>query len=121
MKTKPTGKVYILTNDMMPGIVKIGITEGRVEDRIKSLDNTSLPMPFRFYFAIESDRFKKIELLAHNAFAAFRVRENREFFQVDPERVVAALKIARVAQESREAAAVLRFGRSRRCDPRVYP
>lgn len=94
MKPNQTGKVYVLTNDLMPGIVKIGITEGKVEDRIKSLDNTSLPMPFRFYFAIETERFKEIELLTHNAFSAFRVRENREFFQIDPERVVAALKIS---------------------------
>ena len=98
MAEKTNGKVYILTNDLMPGVIKIGITEGKVEDRIKSLDNTSIPLPFRFYFAIETPRFKEIELLAHNAFAAFRIRESREFFQVDPERAVAALKISGAAE-----------------------
>lgn len=88
------GKIYVLTNDSMPGIVKIGITEGKIEDRIKNLDNTSLPLPFRFYFAIESDRYKDIGKFAHNAFADYRIRENREFFKVDPERVVAALRIS---------------------------
>ena len=88
------GIVYVLTNDAMPGIVKIGITEESVENRIKSLDNTSLPLPFRFYFAIESKRYKEIEKLAHDTFSAFRVRENREFFKMDPERAVSALKIS---------------------------
>lgn len=88
------GKVYILTNDAMPGIIKIGITEGLIEDRIKSLDNTSLPLPFRFYYAIESERFRQIEALIHDAFSDFRVRPNREFFKIDPERAVAALSIS---------------------------
>ncbi len=88
------GIVYVLTNDAMPGIVKIGITEDSVEARIKSLDNTSLPLPFRFYFAIESKRYKEIEKLAHDTFSAFRIRENREFFKMDPERAVSALKIS---------------------------
>ncbi len=88
------GIVYILTNDAMPGIIKIGITEDSVEARIKSLDNTSLPLPFRFYFAIESKRYKEIEKLAHDTFSSFRVRENREFFKMDPERAVSALKIS---------------------------
>ena len=30
----------------------------------------------------------------HETFAAFRVRENREFFRMDPEKAVAALKIS---------------------------
>ena len=88
------GIVYILTNDAMPGIIKIGITEDSVEARIKSLDNTSLPIPFRFYFAIESKRYKEIEKLAHDTFSAFRIRENREFFKMYPERAVSALKIS---------------------------
>jgi hypothetical protein len=89
------GKVYILTNDSMPGIIKIGITDQEsIEDRIKSLDNTSVPKPFRFYFAIETDKYKEIEKLMHNAFSDYRIRNNREFFEMDPERAVAALKIS---------------------------
>jgi len=88
------GKVYILTNDAMPGIIKIGITESSVEDRMKSLDTTPVPMPFRFHFAIESDKFKEIEKLMHNAFSKFRIRDNREFFKMDAENAVSALKIS---------------------------
>ncbi|MDR2941611.1 MAG: GIY-YIG nuclease family protein [Treponema sp.] len=89
------GKVYILTNDSMPGIIKIGVTEQEsIEERIKSLDNTSIPTPFRFYFAIETDKHKEIENLIHNAFSDYRIRSNREFFEMDPERAVSALKIS---------------------------
>lgn len=78
----------------MPGIVKIGITDGPIETRLRGLDNTSLPLPFRCYFAIESDRYKEIETYMHDAFADSRVRPNREFFELDPDRAVAALKIS---------------------------
>jgi hypothetical protein len=88
------GIVYILTNDSMPGIIKMGITDESIQDRMKSLDNTSIPTPFRFYFAIEDDRYKEIEKLVHNTFADYRIRQNREFFKVDPERAVSALKIS---------------------------
>ena len=89
------GKVYILTNDAMPGIIKIGITEMEtIEDRIKSLDNTSVPKPFRFHYAIETEKHKEIENLMHNAFSKFRIRNNREFFEMDPESAVSALKIS---------------------------
>ena len=88
------GKVYILTNDAMPGIIKIGITEGSVEERMKTLDTTPVPMPFRFHFAIESEKFKEIEKLMHNAFSHFRIRDNREFFKMDAENAVSALKIS---------------------------
>ena len=89
------GKVYILTNDSMPGIIKIGVTEQEtIEERIKSLDNTSVPTPFRFYFAIETKKHKEIEKLIHNAFSDYRIRNNREFFEMDPERAVSALKIS---------------------------
>ena len=89
------GKVYILTNDSMPGIIKIGITDQEsIEDRIKQLDNTSIPTPFRFYFAIESDRYTEIEDNIHDAFSDFRIRKNREFFKMEPERAVSALRIS---------------------------
>ena len=89
------GKVYILTNDSMPKMIKIGVTEQEnIEDRMKSLDNTSVPTPFRFYFAIETNRHREIEKLVHTAFSGDRVRDSREFFRVDPEKAVAALRIS---------------------------
>lgn len=88
------GLVYILTNDYMPGVVKIGYTTQPIENRLKELDKTGVPWPYKCYFAIETDRYKEIEQYAHNAFADYRIRDNREFFKVSPEMVVAALRIS---------------------------
>ena len=38
--------VYILTNESMPGTVKIGITDNLQRRIKKDLDNTSTPLPF---------------------------------------------------------------------------
>ena len=88
------GKVYILTNDLMPGIVKIGYTTQPIIERLKELDKTGVPWPFKCHFAIETERYKEIEQFAHDAFADYRVRDNREFFKISPEKVVAALRIS---------------------------
>jgi len=37
--------VYILTNEAMPGIIKIGWTDKFVEERMKELDKTATPLP----------------------------------------------------------------------------
>lgn len=88
------GKVYVLTNDYMPELVKIGQTTQELSERLKSLDSTGVPWPFRCHFAIETERYKEIELLLHSTFSWCRLRENREFFKVSPECVVAALRIS---------------------------
>ncbi len=93
-ETAEKGIVYVLTNDYMPGLVKIGYTAQSIKERLKELDKTGTPWPFRCHFAIETERYKEIEKLAHEAFAGYRVRENREFFEISPEKAVAALRIS---------------------------
>ena len=93
-ETAEKGIVYVLTNDYMPGVVKIGYTAQNIKERLKELDKTGTPWPFRCHFAIETERYKEIEKLAHEAFAGYRVRENREFFEISPEKAVAALRIS---------------------------
>jgi len=89
------GIVYVVTNDSMPGMVKIGVTEKEdIKERLKELDNTSVPTPFRFYYGIKSDRYKEIEKLLHITFSKSRIRDKREFFAIEPEHVVAAIKIS---------------------------
>ena len=83
--------VYILTNQAMPGIIKIGITDGLIEQRIKELDKTSTPLPFECFFAKKVSDNKFIESKMHEAFDTFRIRQNREFFRMDPSAAKAAL------------------------------
>lgn len=76
----------------MPGYIKIGWTSD-IEQRIRSLNRpTGIPLPFEVYYAAEVKNGQKDEQWLHSIFADRRVREQREFFKVDPERVVIALK-----------------------------
>ena len=85
--------VYILTNESMPDIIKIGITDN-LSRRIKELDNTSTPLPFECFYALEVIDAASIEKLMHEAFDDKRIRQNREFFNISPEQAKSALKIA---------------------------
>ncbi len=77
----------------MPDIIKIGITDN-LSRRLKELDNTSTPLPFECFYAVEIDDVKGIENRLHEAFDDKRVRQNREFFNCTPEQAKSALKIA---------------------------
>ena len=46
------GIVYVLVNEAFDNFVKIGKTIN-LEQRLKQLDNTSVPLPFRCVYAIE--------------------------------------------------------------------
>jgi hypothetical protein len=86
--------VYVLTNPAFEGYVKVGRTTN-LEQRLRSLDNTSVPLPFRCVFAVEVEDDAQVEKLVHQAFADHRTRTTREFFEVDPQRIMAALKLTR--------------------------
>lgn len=88
--------VYILQNDAMPGLVKIGRTSSGLEDRIRQLDSTGVPLPFRCFYAAEVQDGTKVEERLHEAFGDTRVRERREFFRVAAHRVKAALDLAAI-------------------------
>ena len=85
--------VYILTNQAYPNYIKIGKTSN-LKQRLKSLDSTGVPLPFEFYFAVEVDNMSKVERLLHQSFDKYRVRKNREFFELLPENAKSALELA---------------------------
>lgn len=88
--------VYVLVNEAMPGYVKIGRTDN-LESRIRSLDNTSVPLPFECFYACTVEKSDFVERQLHGVFLDHRVRSNREFFEISPERVVSALKLVEIA------------------------
>ena len=95
MSDEEVGFVYILKNEAMPGIYKIGVT-GREEldARIDELyiGKTNIPLPFQCVFACRVKNYKDVEKIIHNAFLDSRVNPNREFFTVEPDRVIPLLK-----------------------------
>jgi hypothetical protein len=84
--------VYIFTNEAMPGLVKIGRTKN-LKQRLQQQDTTSIPLPFRCEFAARVTDADATEKLLHHAFGDRRVRDNREFFEIEPSRVIAAVKL----------------------------
>jgi hypothetical protein len=89
--------IYILINEAMPGYVKIGKTSTSLEQRIRELSSsTSVPLPFTCFYACTVNNSTFVEHQLHDAFDNNRVNPKREFFQIAPERVVSALKLAQI-------------------------
>lgn len=87
--------VYILTNLAMPDMIKIGKTSTSVEQRIGELNRHSgVPLPFTCYYAAEVADADLVEKRMHEAFGDHRVRPQREFFYLSPNRAQAALELA---------------------------
>lgn len=113
--------IYILINEAMPGYIKVGRTTN-LEQRIRSLDTTSVPLPFECFYACTVNDANFVEKQLHDAFLDHRVRSSREFFELSPDRVVSALKLAELENvtptrdyvESKEDQQALNQARTRR-------
>ncbi len=115
--------IYILINESMPGYVKIGRTTN-LEQRIRSLDTTGVPLPFECFYACTVRDSVFVERNLHDAFLDHRVRSSREFFEISPDRAVAALRLAEIENvtprkdfvESQEDQQALNEARARRAN-----
>jgi T5orf172 domain len=61
--------VYILTNQEMPGLVKVGKTNGDLATRIRQLFQTGVPLAFELFFACEVANAALAEQRLHDAFS----------------------------------------------------
>lgn len=88
------GIIYVLTNEAMPNMIKIGKTSGDgVERRVAELSRaTGVPLRFRVAIARRVHDAGLIERALHVAFGPDRVNPAREFFQIDVHRVVQLIK-----------------------------
>ena len=85
--------IYVLTNPVMPDLIKIGRTIN-LEERLRSLSShTGVPVPFEVYFACTVADANKVEKSVHDAFGDHRVNQRREFFRLNPERVISVLQL----------------------------
>jgi len=85
--------IYILTNPVIPDLIKIGRTIN-LEERVRSLSSHSgVPVPFEVYYACVVSNSVKVEKHLHDGFGDHRVNPKREFFRINPERVLSILKL----------------------------
>ncbi len=118
------GIIYVLTNEAMPGYIKIGKTTTSVEQRILELSRaTAVPLPFECPYAARVADMDGAEKALHDAFDDHRKNPKREFFILAPERAIAFLKYItleevtpsrNVGVESEEDAVALEEARERR-------
>ncbi len=90
------GIVYLLTNPVMPGLVKIGMTaQEDIDKRMKELYTTGVPVPFECQFAcrVKKTDCLKIEKALHTAFEPQRINANREFFRIQVSQARAILEL----------------------------
>ncbi len=88
------GIVYLLINEAMPGLVKIGkTTREDPSPRMNELYSTGVPVPFECTLAIRVKDPSKVEEELHKAFESNRINPKREFFHIDPEQPAAVLRL----------------------------
>ena len=90
------GFVYILTNPAFrKDWVKIGMTTRPVDERIRDLDTTSIPLPFEVYATLRTSHWSKIEhhlhLMIDKLTPGKRIRSGREFFNLPPAKALELL------------------------------
>ncbi|EPS6961202.1 GIY-YIG nuclease family protein [Klebsiella aerogenes] len=80
---RENGFIYVLKNESMPGIYKIGMTTTSPEQRAKEISSTTgVPTPFSVVAAFHSKNPAKDEKMVHEAWKKNRVSSGREFFKL---------------------------------------
>jgi hypothetical protein len=98
--TYSTGWIYVLENEHMPAIFKVGFTRKTVEGRIGELsDHTGVPSRFACVYYCQVTSPDEMEQAIHLALKQHRVSKSREFFRADIDSIIAAIN--KVAVEKR--------------------
>lgn len=97
------GWIYVLTNEHMPGLVKIGQTANEPHIRASELHTTGVPSAFEIEYKGLYEDYTIIERSVHRALSTYRVSSNREFFRIDvAEAIVVIRKVAPSAPKREE-------------------
>lgn len=75
--------VYVLKNETLPGLLKIGYTKLTPDQRAKQISNaTGVPLPYKVAWAFRCFNGELLESEVHHALRKYRVNNQREFFQI---------------------------------------
>ena len=95
--------VYVLTNPVMPNLVKIGRTGSEdARARVDQLYSTGVPLPFKIEFACRVQNADEVERALHRAFAPNRLNPKREFFSIEADQAISILKLLHVEDATNE-------------------
>lgn len=89
------GVVYVLSNQAMPGLLKIGMTTRTMQERLRELNSaTGVPVPYRVEAVVEAEDARAVERETHRLLLGTRVNDRREFFRADVGTALAAAEKA---------------------------
>jgi len=94
------GFVYVLTNESMPDLVKIGYTSRLTEDRAQELYTTSTAEPFKVAYRATTSWYEQVESRVHVLLNEYRINANREFFRVSVDKAINAVRLALIETAS---------------------
>jgi hypothetical protein len=95
------GWVYVISNQAMPGVVKVGYSTKDPELRASELNNTGAPHPYVVEYEALVEEPRDIEQRVHRNLSGHR--EGREWFRCSPEfavSVIQAMLVSRAITES---------------------
>jgi hypothetical protein len=90
MTDKTRGFLYVISNQSMPGLLKIGYTKRSISQRLSQLRSTGVPSRFVAELVFEIDNAADGEKLVHLALRKYRF--DREFFKISIKQAVKVSK-----------------------------
>lgn len=95
------GYLYVLSNNSMPNILKIGKTRQKAASRAHELSkHTAIPTPFKLEYETFFQHAEHAEMLIHAMLADHRIDVMREFFAVRLDHAIALCK--RISEQLKE-------------------
>lgn len=88
------GFIYILSNESMPNVYKIGMTTNTVRQRIQELNTTGIPKSFKpeKIFEIPENFLRSVERQAHRKLKQKKFHHGKEFFKCSLQDCVLAVE-----------------------------
>lgn len=90
---KPIEYVYVLVNESIHGMVKIGMTTRGVQERAREISGaTGVPTPWTVVFSFRCFKSYDLEQEIHEYLDSVRVSGNREMFRLTPNQAMEVVK-----------------------------
>jgi len=102
-KTENVGYVYVLSNQSLPpNTYKIGSTYGLPEERAEELTGTGHLTPFKVVDKIKIKDAEYYEKSIHKLLNKYRVKQNKEFFELELDKIKDCLQQVSILSEKGE-------------------
>lgn len=81
--TRASGTVYVVSSSAYPGLVKVGKTRQTAQQRLHSLNNEAVALPFSLDAALRVHDRHWVEVAAHRQLHSQGLHHQKEFFRTE--------------------------------------